>query len=373
MNDNIGLVTFSTSYNNYGQVLQAYATQEYLKSRNHKVFLLREVKTLKERIVFQAKVIIKEFVLLLTQSSKVRKSLDSQLERRRNESVFLEEDKKHPRYFESFRQQYFTIIDSDSSSVNSNNITILCAGSDQIWYGQNHFFFLDFGGEKLKRISIATSTGNKVFPQKTKDVMAQWLRRFSFITVREQSGLQLCYELGRNDAQQILDPTFLLDSTDYSRLLSDNNENIEDYIFVYLLNAPSAISIEDIHAFAKENGLTVKYVTGQGRIDEYDKIYASVPEWLSLLRGAKYVITNSFHGMAFSIIYRKAFMVLPRIGESKNMNERIESIANLMNLVDRIYTGNLSQIFNKVDYRTASEVIHDNRVKLDTIMKKFSI
>lgn len=372
MSEVIGLVTFSSSYNNYGQVLQAYATQEYLKSHGHNVFLIREVESKKGKLRFWLKVILKKILFILTHSQKVRKSLESQMRPINNNRAFLEEEKKHPRFFEEFRQKHFQIIKSSNNDLKNNKLSVLCAGSDQIW-GRRGFFYLSFGDDKLKKISIASSTGNKVHPPKTKSKIAQWLKPFSFVTVREASGVKLCKEVGRIDAIQILDPTFLLNANSYNLLIPENERLTEDYIFVYLLKAPSSLSFEEIGEFASQNGLQIKYVTGQGRVDDFEKIYATVPEWLKLLRDAKYIITNSFHGMAFSIIYQKQFMVLPRLGESMNMNERIEDLAAQMNLENRIYKNGLHTLFDEIDYTKSIQVISNNHATLDFLMSKFGL
>ena len=365
--ENIGLVTFSTSIGNYGQVLQAYAIQEYLKKRGHNVLLLRQKEGNIKRIFNILILYIKRLLCILTTSSKIRKSYESQYKYIRNKQKAAEEEKKHPRKFEDFRKNHFTIIDNSKASLRNNQITALCAGSDQIWAGHNPFHFLDFGGNNLKRFSLASSTGNRKISVKSKIKIKKWLSRFEFISVREDSGLRLCQELGYNNTVKILDPTFLLQAEDYDKITYKQN-NKENYIFVYLLNSDIPIQYSKILNFAKQNDMSVKYVAGQGRIDNENKIYATVPEWLTLLRNSKYVITNSFHGMVFSIIYQKPFLVLPRIGDTGYMNERIVDITKKMGLEERIFNEDIDVIKDKMSFSKAHDEIIDNKQRLNEIL-----
>ena len=128
------------------------------------------------------------------------------------------------------------------------------------------------------------------------------------------------------------------------------------------------INVDEIYEFATAHNLDVKYVASQGRDDSFDKEWARVDEWLMLIKQASYVITNSFHGMCFSIIYRKNFVVMPIVGIMSSMNERIDDLANQMNLQNRIYSDSLDILFNDIDYHTANNVIEDN---CNTVNKLF--
>ena len=180
----------------------------------------------------------------------------------------------------------------------------------------------------------------------------------------------MCYELGIDKAIKILDPTLLHDLNFYNRYKSETIS--KDYIFAYLLSAKTEQNYEDIIKFAQKNGLDVKYVTGQGREDDFEKYNATIPEWLSLMNEAKYVITNSFHGMAFSIIYRKQFLVLPRIGEL-SQNERIYCLAHEMGLEERVYKCNLNELFRPIKYDKTEKILSDNRQKLNMLLEEVNL
>lgn len=366
--ERIGLVTFSTALDNYGQVLQALATQKYLQERGHKVFLIREYKSLWEVFLYNIKKNLKIVIWKYSVSTKIKDYLKPQIQDMEKSSMIKKAELEHPRYFEIFRKENFAIITNSKKDLRNAKISVLCSGSDQIWSWLSPFFFLQFGDKNMKRIAVASSTGNKKINEK--ETLSKWLHDFSLITVRENSGIEMCIEAGYKNASLVLDPTFLIDDSYYNELLPDCGDENDEYLFVYMLNANHGISIKDIFLFAQKNKLKVKYVSGQGQIDSYDKIYATVPEWILLLRNAKYVVTNSFHGMVFSIIYKKPFLIVPRVGNKQNMNERIVRLAQKMGLDDRIYKENLSQIFNAIDFSTSQEVIAANKLYMNSLMSK---
>jgi hypothetical protein len=179
--------------------------------------------------------------------------------------------------------------------------------------------------------------------------------------------LEFCKKAGYNKAIQVLDPTFLIEKEKYNNYIL-NNETSKPYIFVYLLGAECEVSVDRIYEFAQKHNLEVKYVASQGREDSYEKIWATVPEWITLMKCASYVITNSYHGMALSIIYHKQFLVLPVIGSTSFMNERIFSLADTLGLNDRIYVESLEALFNAINYTKADSTIYTNKELLNNKM-----
>ena len=365
----IGVITFSNTTDNYGQVLQYLAIQEYLKNRGHEVFLLRyknKKKTLLRRIV---SVLYQKF-FASNQSMPVNNDELSELYAKWTE--WSEQNNLlHPRDFEEFRENNFCVknlIGYDDPFI--NNFDAFAIGSDQIWSYVSKWNFLGFAPEDKIRFSIAPSTGNKEFtPDQIHDA-SKMLSKFSFVTCREESGIDFCKSAGYEGAVKLMDPTFLIDKTIYEKYASSNMVSNQPYVFVYLLGALSELSINDIEDFARKNNLNVKYVASQGREDEHEKVWATVPEWLALLRDSKYVITNSFHGMALSIIFRKQFLVLPAIGITRFMNERIETLAASFLLQGRIYKKDLKEVLMPIDYTSTNSIIDANRGILDNKLSK---
>lgn len=359
----IAVYTFSNSEDNYGEVLQYYATQSYLQRRGHNVDLLRFKPSI--TLISKLKRIIK----------KVLPRKDNKLE---GEALIFYEwhkwseiySKSHPRYFEKFRQQYFSIKEYPNDIDVISDYDVFVSGSDQIWGGVNPKAFLVFSPRNSKRISIASSTGGYEFSSEQLSEIHNYLSAYNFITVREKSGLEMCNKAGCPNATLLLDPVFLLDAEAYSRIAEPSVKG-EPYLFLYLLGAEVDLDISKVMAFAQEKKLKLRYVASQGRHDDFEKEWASVSEWVSLIKNADYVITNSFHGASFSIIFQKQFLVLPIRGIMARMNTRIYSIMEQFGLSDRILENNeLKLLDKKIDYVITKRIIHDNKNILDCLMDK---
>lgn len=181
-------------------------------------------------------------------------------------------------------------------------------GSDQIWSGLSPLFFLQFNNGDAKYLACAPSFGGMHIHWYERKRVKQYLKRFCFLTAREQEGVEELHRLGFSQARLMPDPTLLLKVNEY-QLLEKNNTTImpkEKYLLLYLLGNPIGIEVSKIFAFAEHNGLQVVYVASQGRIDEYNKAKPTIGEWLSLINNAEYVITNSFHGTVFCLQYKNS-------------------------------------------------------------------
>ena len=363
----IGLVTFSKSPDNYGQVLQALATQEYLKARGHRIYFLREHVCWHRRFVSRFKFQVKRMLFSLIGYERFKTINNDWLKTSLCEIMENTDEKRHPRHIEQFRKKYFDILYNSKKNLRKLNLDVLCTGSDQIWTCASKHYFLRFGSPQTKRIAIAPSTGNRELSADDKKIIATWLPSYSFITTREASGVKLCESLGYKDAIQILDPTFLLTANSYQQFASSQTTH-RHYLFVYLLQAETCVTYDSIKLFANNNNLEIKYVTGGRRYEECEQIYATVQDWLALMRDAQYVITNSFHGMAFSVIFRKPFLVLPLTGTTSKTNERIDNIASEFGLTDRIFKGDFSILFKDIDYNIASKKVKENKKILENLM-----
>ena len=365
----IGVITFSETKDNYGQVLQYLAIHEYLKQRGHEPYLLRyqaKKRSIIRRIL--SKIYHYNFISSTKQTPKKNSDLMELYAKwtewsERNDII-------HPRCFEIFRKRFFNI----KTIVGFRDRQILeldayAIGSDQIWSYVSNWNFLGFVPKGKPRFSIAPSTGNKCFTSEQIQNASMMLKDFSFVTCREDSGLVFCRQAGYENAVKLLDPTFLIDKETYDSYVHNSEKSVKPYIFVYLLGAECDVPVENIFEFAKKNALEVRYVASQGREDSFEKQWATVPEWLSLMKDARYVITNSFHGMALSIIYQKQFLVLPVIGVSSFMNERIRSLGEILMLNDRIYKNSLDEILKDVDYGKAKSIIATNKGVLDSKLK----
>ena len=142
---------------------------------------------------------------------------------------------------------------------------------------------------------------------------------------------------------------------------------------LYLLGGEISPTVNEIFKWARNRELEVVYVASQGREDDFPKCYATIEQWLSVLQNAEYVFTNSYHGMAMSIIYRKQFLTFPLTGIMTGMNSRIFHLAEQFKLQKRIYSGDLNIVEESVNWRYADKMIVENRNKLEKLLKKIDL
>lgn len=202
-------------------------------------------------------------------------------------------------------------------------------GSDQVWrpwcspYIANCFF--DFVDDRTPKIAYGASFGTdqwEIDPDTTA-VVAGLAKRFKAISVREASGIKLCKEHLGVEATHVLDPTMLLSAKDYLMLTADNDHPEGEYIATYILD-PDPGKAQAAKVAAKGLALPLKAV-GRMHRERFD----SIESWLATIAHAEYIITDSFHGTAFSIIFNRPVMVL---GNSLRGNTRIASLVEMLQL-----------------------------------------
>jgi len=365
--------TFSDTLDNYGQVLQYLATQIFLDKQGCETSILRYKveKTIRDRIkrkikqiIFRLKAINKRTVQNIQTDTTVLSDMELRnLFFQKAKGTTLAEDKKHPRYFEQFRTKHFRQTMYKNLLSNPPQADVYCVGSDQSWSWCADENFLNYGADNIKRISFAPSFG-AYFPQEPEewDALSKKLQRFNLVTVREKSGVEICRRAGRPDARLIPDSTLLLHADEYRIYEAEEIPTTKDYIFLYLLGNPTDIDISQIYGFASKEGLEVIYVTSQGREDSYPHMAATIPQWLSCIKQAKYVMTNSFHGMVFSIIYNKQFLVFPLVYPFHRMNGRIDTLLDKYQLENHKYIGDLEAVKIKISYERIN-AMRENEIK----------
>ena len=316
---NIGIITMWNSKDNYGQVLQCYALQHYLREQGHNAFLIKSIsdavekKSLNTRFLqLPGKIFSYRFWSLLIFRFKLK-----QFSRRYGHL---------DRGFDYFRTKFIVSTDKIYDIAMLEDNPPLCdayiTGSDQVWGALSKVYFLTFVHDKPK-YSYAASFGSNPFTIDGRKKMAEMLFSFSAVTVREEKGLIYCKEMGI-DARRVIDPTGLLTKEDYLNIADIPEE--KDYILLYLLGNYTDVNIDDIYSYAKIKHLKIKYIASQARNDKYEKIFPSPTEWLGLISKAKYILTNSYHCCMFGIYFEKPFMFFELKGIFRGMNSRMETL-----------------------------------------------
>ncbi len=227
-----------------------------------------------------------------------------------------------------FGKKYYNLSKQYSLFEQNNNIDILndlcetfVVGSDQLWnpriYGGIFYFFLDFVGRKHKKISYATSIGASKFQGKEEEKASikYLLNKFDKISVREEEAVNICRDEFNIVAEKVLDPVFLLEEADYEVIIKDlKGETPQGYILAYVLdgNKEKKNVIEKVSVLL---GIPLIYIVDiehfefvQRNLDVKATIVHTAEEWLWYIRNSSFVVTDSYHGACFSIIFQKDFI-----------------------------------------------------------------
>lgn len=223
--------------------------------------------------------------------------------------------------------------------TNKEQFDAVIVGSDQVWrkaytqrWGIKHFF-LDFVPNQTKKIAYSASFGQDHGEYTPEEVafLSTLYKRFDAVSVRENSALHILNEYGWTipQATQLLDPTLLLDASDYVRLAKvANTTSSPGNLFCYILDRTTD-SDQVILTLSQNNNLTPFYasITGKNRM--------SVEQWLRSFIDAQYIVTDSYHGVVFSIIFNKPFTLLYN---SNRGNARFESLLKLLEVDSHTHT-----------------------------------
>lgn len=311
----ICIVTFSKIYN-YGALFQSYALFKFLKDNEFTVNLLNysiiNVKVQENNILRKFIKLIKRIYHRNNNLIKANKFIIFQKEN----MLFSLKEYKGNEQIESYPPDYDVFV----------------SGSDQIWNSNitngDKTFFLNF--TKRKKIAYAASFGKDYLTQKEKENVIAFLPDYNYISVRESSAKELL-ESFNIKSQVVLDPVFLIDKAIWSSHCTNNIKILKDYIFVYSMENSKSLEMTT-KIMKKKYNIPVIVVRGggqPGRIDGKEDLTCGPAEFLRYIRDAKYIVTNSFHGLAFSIIFEKKFICLPH----STRNTRIE---NLMCMIEKI-------------------------------------
>lgn len=362
----IGILTLPFN-NNYGGYLQAYALMTVLKREGHEVELIyrrHSKQPAKDKIVPT----IKNFVKVLLGRKVVSIIPDEEKTFRArgvNMMPFLDNmitPKSKPLYSSKEFNEYV-----------SGKYDVVIVGSDQVWrpeYGPNirDYFFCDVEDENLVRLSYAASFGtdNPAFTDAERTDCAKALKKFNGVSVREKSGLELVRRMGYSEPQLVLDPTFLLTAEDYNTIIPRKDSPSKGKIFCYVLDTND------------ENEKLINEIclqTGKQRysisdIQKGDSVLPSVGEWLMAIRDADMVITDSYHGTVFSVIFHKQFIVIPNFNRGA---ARFVDFLDNLGLADRIVENVRSatkQIKENIDFKECDRILDTKKTESIVFIKE---
>lgn len=372
----IGILTLPL-VDNYGGILQAFALQTSLKKMGHEVYLINRRRN-SISMIDSMKMRLKSFVLYLQNKD--------------NDWVFSEkmwEEKEilASCYTKQFIDKYIYPQTNSLSSVKDlkkmPRLDAYIVGSDQVWRPQytpniyNYFFdFLE--GVESKRIAYAASFGTEDWPftiTQTKKCK-RLLRLFTSISVREDIAVDMCRQYFEVDALHVLDPTLLLSAEEYLSLIDLSlTQDHKEEVMSYILDQDTTKK-QIVNTLAKALNYKVFDLTLTG-FNKDSKLESTPPveTWLKGFVNAKYIITDSFHGTIFSILFNKPFIA---IGNSRRGLSRFKSLLSIFSLEDRLiidFENVESKIKNSqpIDWNRINKIIEENRsLSLDFLIKSLN-
>lgn len=361
----IGILTHPIG-TNYGGILQNYALQVILKELGHQpvTYYYSVEEPTKIKILSFAKRLL---LRLMGKHIPLRGWPN-----RREFSIITEH---------TFR--FIQAHINTTSKINLNNtnyvkevpVEAVIVGSDQVWRGKRtdvkKFFLCDYQGLCIRKIAYAASFGVDYWEYSHDDTKkcSELIKQFYSVSVREQSGVLLCERYLGKRAQFVLDPTMLLSSTYYDKLIpqiiKDNNTS-KSYIMTYILDF-TAEKGRIIDYVCKKNGkesrtvMADKYYGEEGMNSITQCVFPPVEKWLQGFRDADFVVTDSFHGMVFSIIFRKKFIA---VANEKRGSSRFTSLLNLLGLDNRL-VGSISDVEKiialPIDYKKVEKILEEKK------------
>lgn len=355
----IGVVTYWNSEENYGQILQIFALQYCLRQKDCYPFLIKHSLTVTDT---KSEPFLKRLIKLFSSYPKLRDSIKRRLFNIERNQYIPVTDRQFKEFKDKYIESSFKIYSYQELLNDPPTADGYIAGSDQVWNFPNPIFLLNWVNDRVPRFSYAASFGSPVVPDYLRDEYRSSLSGFRLVSVREKSGVDICVKMGIQ-AEHVLDPTLLLSKDDYLNALKfDSTLRRKPYILLYLLGNRSKIDLEYLKRYAKENNLDVIFVPSQSFKSElFTPTYPTIEEWLSLIANADLVITNSFHGTVFSILFERLFYTVLLKGKDNKMNERIISLFADFKLL-RSYNNHID-LTEKIDYAEVHNLLNEKRQK----------
>lgn len=319
----IGIFTYHRAHN-YGAVLQCYALQTYLRTLGHDVFVVDYKPSYFNYGLFVW------YKWISANPVKLFHKIRHQLK-----TFGLQ----HKRYvgFNNFIENFISPYDLDLQNTNSG-VDCFIFGSDQIWRKNGDVFdpvfFGDFKAAKnAKLISYAASMGLDALTKDEGKQIAEWLSHFDSLMVRETSLQSLLSPLTEKNINVVVDPTLLLSSNEWDKIAQRPPIN-KPYVLVYqVIDNPATLQIAQKAAKSTNAEVIVLASKVDSKEANYKIIYDATPqEFIGWIANATMVVTTSFHGTAFSIIYRRPFI---SVKQNRPSDLRISSILEAFELRER--------------------------------------
>ncbi len=375
MKKKIGVITI-LKVNNYGAELQAYATQKVLQLMGYDAEIIdylfyknprhKRTKLSAPTAKMTLKKKLQETLFPIIEFWRSRNFRDEQNTRYLKFEQFHEENTKQSECYDSIDKLRAANFDYD----------VLISGSDQVWnpglYSSLDPYLLLFGSTKMKRVAYASSFGVTYLPVDVKNYYKKALLKYSAIGVREDTAVTLVKEVSGMNAQLVLDPTLLLTREQWMEIAKPVNIPNNPFILIYELSNIPYIKQVAKH-ISMHTGMRIIRICKNAYPEDtnteiHNIIDAGPAEFISLFDKAAYIVTNSFHGTAFSLNFGKQFYTI--IPLKKSNNSRQKSILKLIGCENRLLMENspLPEL-NDYDIVKVRLILNQEREKSKNFLK----
>lgn len=359
---------------NYGGLLQAFALITTLKKEGHNAEVIRreEPTAFSENKGAKTEFLFKYYIKKILGKPNI-----PYVNRKARKIIASNTDKFINKYIKHTEKIYYSST-AMKKMHRTSGYDAYIVGSDQVWrpfYSPcitDYFLGFCKNDKKVRRLSYAASFGIDTweFNKKQEEACKELVQLFNAISVRESSGIILCKDYLNCSAVHVLDPTMLLDKEEYIKIVIAENESIsKGDCFYYMLNMNDQKKefISDIEKHFSMTAFTVmpnKVVENgvknlNNEIDDY--IFPPVTQWLRAFIDAKMIITDSFHGCVFSIIFNKPFWV---VGNTERGNTRFHSLLKTFNLEERLIDiSNISttELDKDIEWKNVNKILVTKR------------
>lgn len=364
-------------HTNYGGILQAYALQQVLQGMGHEVVVIDE----KKQFHFSLKRRMEMYI-----KGKVKRLLQGKNAIIYSPKYYKQLWAARTKYTSEFIAEHIVRkVVADISEIMEGEFDAFVVGSDQIWRaryaklfpGVRNAFLLFTKGWNVKRISYAPSFGTDKWEYDKSDtaVCAMMAQMFDAVSVRETSGVELCKDYLNVDATHVVDPTLLLDATDYGKLVKEDTPKGQGNLMCYVLDKGADVEniLSDIVQKSSLNPFYANSQTENQKLTLEERIQPSVEQWLQGFSDAELVVTDSFHACIFAILNRKPFVV---VGNKSRGVARLESLLKMFGLEERLvysyedYSQRETSLRCPIDYEQVARILEEKRSEAIGFLQK---
>ncbi len=382
------IVTFNRAYN-YGAVLQCYALAKIIKDNGSECEVLDYFPPRFRHVYYRKSTNVMQLSYKVVSTLFENRTPKRFKRNKRKMIAFNQALRERNKNFESFVEKALPLTSKTIySKIGMRSVRSDCdcyiTGSDQVWHNKwcdfDKTFFLDFpdANSKLK-ISYAASFGMKQLPNELVNEYKRRLQDFDMISVREESGVKIINDLINKPAVVSCDPTLLLDCDAWSEICDESIAEKEPYILVYYTCMSDKLQ-KCAKKLSEKTGYKVVSlpctISPYVMSGEYDAPYgfdlraeSGPAEFLSLFKNAKYILTNTFHGTVFSVIFKKQFQTA-LISNGKEMNTRAAELLKNLNINNRDLMDDENDIDEAIDWCEVSNRLNDIREESTSYIKK---